>query len=494
MGSLLIPRITSRPFRVLYLTVQYALATLNVSFNPSLTLERLRTHKWTTKQIIVTAANLINAIFWLTIMQTPSFPSKLLIPILYTIAISLPVTSQFFVPASPIFAWLLTYYSARFIPNAYRLHISVNLLPTLESVLYGANISEILTRFTHPVLDIVAWLPYGVLHFVLPFVVAIFLWLFRQKAALKYWAVAFGYMNLAGVVVQILLPCAPPCKYYLHFLVDNFFNAIYLGYEMIYGLTPANYGMPGSPGGLARIDKIFHSHTYTATFSTSPVIFGAFPSLHAGCSTLEALFITHFFPEHRVKIWIYVATLYWATMYLTHHYLIDVVGGACLAVLFFYATMPFEVMGAAATERSPWFANARQMLGMSARRPRPKHEQYDLDQRANGGAYRPDLSPSSSRSSIDGTLPLSSIRSPNPDPQEPQSAVPFLFRSKQKSHRHTASIASLIRADDRVEDGWWSPVTDKFNVRETSNLVPFAREGQDEGPRARSPTNALPDA
>ncbi|EEB89410.1 hypothetical protein MPER_12493, partial [Moniliophthora perniciosa FA553] len=36
-----------------------------------------------------------------------------------------------------------------------------HLLPTLEFVPYGANISDILTRYTHPILDILAWLPYG---------------------------------------------------------------------------------------------------------------------------------------------------------------------------------------------------------------------------------------------------------------------------------------------------------------------------------------------
>jgi len=41
--------------------------------------------------------------------------------------------------------------------------------------LYGANISDILTQFTHPIFDIIAWLPYGLIYFVFPFVVAGFL-------------------------------------------------------------------------------------------------------------------------------------------------------------------------------------------------------------------------------------------------------------------------------------------------------------------------------
>ena len=57
--------------------------------------------------------------------------------------------------------------------------------------------------------------------------------------------------------------------------------------------------MAGSAGGLSRIDKIFGGNGYTETFSTAPLVFGAFPSLHSGCATLEALFLSHFFPRFR---------------------------------------------------------------------------------------------------------------------------------------------------------------------------------------------------
>ena len=159
-----------------------------------------------------------------------------------------------------------------------------------------------LPRNLHPILDIIAWFPYGLVHFTCPFVVAIFLWLFRTKPTLHLRAKIFEYIS---VLVQLVLPCSAPC------------------YELIYRLTPANYDMTGPPRGLARIDALFHSSTYTAGFTYSPLVFGAFPSLHAGNATLEALFLSHF-----PYIWAYAGILYWATMYLTHHYLIDVVGRA----------------------------------------------------------------------------------------------------------------------------------------------------------------------
>jgi hypothetical protein len=255
------------------------------------------------------------ALFSLSVMAHPLL-FKIFLVSVYSLAMLVPFTSQFFLPATPIFSWLLLFYSSQFIPKDYRPHIWVSVLPTLESVLYGANISDLLTRHTHPILDLMAWFPYGLMHFVLPFVVAAFLFIFSPPGAVKFWGAAFGYMNLAGVLIQIVFPCAPPCSSlpllpHFHPLTDF---SLRTGYELREGLVPANYGMRGSAGGLARIDTIFGGHGYETTFSGAPVPFGAFPSLHAGCSTMEALFLSHFFPKGRPLYWAYVFWLYWSTM------------------------------------------------------------------------------------------------------------------------------------------------------------------------------------
>ncbi|KAH9815782.1 hypothetical protein DFH28DRAFT_1163218 [Melampsora americana] len=265
---------------------------LDLSLNPTKTINKLKSHHWHWKNdaqylIMISVAGLS-----LYICGLPWF-LKLFIILAYSTALLLPLT----------FSILLTRLS--------NLHLDPRFIsgcqsyPTLESVLYGANISDILTRYTNPVLDVIAWLPYGVLHFVLPFVTAIFLFVFGGPGAVKFFGKAFGYMNLAGVAVQILFPCAPPW------------------YEL-------------KAGGLARIDHLFHSKGYTNTFRNSPIVFGAFPSLHAGCATLEALFLSHYFPRWRVLYWTYAFILYWSTMYLTHHYLIDLVAGGSFAISAFY--------------------------------------------------------------------------------------------------------------------------------------------------------------
>lgn len=129
---------------------------------------------------------------------------------------------------------------------------------------------------------------------------------------------SFGYMNLIGVITQVMFPCSAPW------------------YENMYGLAPANYSMKGSPAGLARIDAFLGFDMYTSGFTASPMVFGAFPSLHAATSTLEALFMSHCFPKLTPLFAFYAMWLWWATMYLSHHYAVDLVAGSMLAGIIFY--------------------------------------------------------------------------------------------------------------------------------------------------------------
>ncbi|KAF9039206.1 hypothetical protein BJ165DRAFT_1496807 [Panaeolus papilionaceus] len=469
----------SRYFIILSSALVAGYERMDKSFSPSVSIQRLRAHKFTLSDTIY-IYHFASATLWLTLMQSPPFPTKLLIPILLAIGLILPVSNQILIPGIPALTWVLMWYSSRFMPSSWRPSISVSLLPTLESVLYGANISDILTRFTHPVLDVIAWLPYGVIHFILPFAGAVFVYLFRSKPVLKMWARTFGYMNILGVLIQIVLPCAPPW------------------YELIHGLTPANYAMKGSPGGLMRIDQLFGGNGYTTGFTNSPLVFGAFPSLHAGNATLEALFFSHFFPQTTRYVWAYAGILYWSTMYLTHHYLIDVVGGACLAIASFYFFLPDNLKSTQGATAPPAnFSVAGALRGHS------KYELYDLEDpragRANGvglglggavpgsagamlGAREFDVG--SEPDSEDEEMGDIAYRSPQPAAAgfsqtgtgggaavngngNAAKKVPANINTsagKPKGHRHTASIASLIRGDERGPEDGWSPVAGSFGV------------------------------
>lgn len=206
-----------------------------------------------------------------------------------------------------------------FIPYEYRPHIWVRVLPALENVLYGANLSNILSAHKHPILDIFAWLPYGIIHFGAPVVCSLAMFIFAAPGTTPVFARTFGWMSILGVTIQLCFPCTPPW------------------YENENGLVPAAYGMPGSPAGLARVDAIFGIDLYTTNFTNAPLPFGAFPSLHAANAVLEALFMSHCFPQFRAFFIVYAGWVWWATMYLSHHYAIDLVGGGLIAAVFYYS-------------------------------------------------------------------------------------------------------------------------------------------------------------
>lgn len=148
------------------------------------------------------------------LIKSPALLPRLLLAAVFIATFWIPYIRRFTVPALPIFTWLLTFYACQFIPINYRpTHIFVNLLPTLERILYGANLSEIISKHTHPILDILTWLPYGIGHFSFPFVFSLLLFIFGPPGSLKVFGSAFGYMNLAGVLTQLFFPNASPCKF-----------------------------------------------------------------------------------------------------------------------------------------------------------------------------------------------------------------------------------------------------------------------------------------
>ena len=153
-----------------------AISRLEFNFDPRTTIKRLQHHTYTWRgegQYIVLASVAI-----CNLLVIPGIQAPLIIIAGYTLLVLIPFTSQFFFPATPILSWVLHYFSSKYTIHTLRPHIWVSVLPTLESVLYGANISDILTRYTSPILDILAWIPYGVMHFSFPFVTAALIWIF----------------------------------------------------------------------------------------------------------------------------------------------------------------------------------------------------------------------------------------------------------------------------------------------------------------------------
>ncbi|KAK6200051.1 Aureobasidin A resistance protein [Scheffersomyces amazonensis] len=324
-STILRSRVIQKPFQLFhyYFLLEKppasTLSDLQFETDISISLNKFKHHNWSIKEVCHYGF-LSSIIFFVFIIFPASFLIKIPILLSFILCFLIPLTSQFFVHALPVFTWLALFFSAGKIPTHWKPAISVKVLPAMETILYGDNLSDVLATVTNSFLDLVAWFPYGIVHFSAPFVVAAFIFLFAPPTSLRSFGFAFGYMNLIGVLTQIFFPAAAPW------------------YKNLYGLQPANYSMQGSPGGLGRIDELFGFDMYTTTFSNSPVIFGAFPSLHSGCAIMDVLFLCWLFPKYKYVWWTYGSWLWWSTMYLTHHYFIDLIGGAALSLIVFEYT------------------------------------------------------------------------------------------------------------------------------------------------------------
>ncbi|SCU89614.1 LANO_0D05710g1_1 [Lachancea nothofagi CBS 11611] len=310
-------------------------ADLETSLDPSLTLRKLRNYTLSTADACHYGF-LGSVLLFVFVMNPAAWIAKIAVYLVFGVLFMLPATSQFFFNALPIFTWLALYFTSSSFSAEHRPPITVQVLPAIETILYGDNLSDILAASLNKPLDFLAWIPYGLFHFGAPFVVAIILFLCGPPTILRGYAFAFGYMNLFGVMSQNLFPAAPPW------------------YKILYGLSPANYAMKGSPGGLGRIDQYLGISLYTDGFSNSAVIFGALPSLHSGCSTMEALFFSYVFPKLTPLFIFYVCWLWWSTMYLTHHYFVDLIAGSVLSYAIFQYTKYFHLPLTEPSEYSRW--------------------------------------------------------------------------------------------------------------------------------------------
>jgi len=246
-------------------------------------------------------------------------------------AVALPVRHAarhpaltFLLYASPFFFSGLCYEAyRRLVPLRGEIHVAD--LYALEARLFSVStsdgpraLSEVVARHTHPVLDVVTGVAYFV--FMLEvFALAGYLF-FRERPKMFDLSVSFVLMNFVGWALWLVFPAAPP------WYVDQ------------YGLGPAALSVAPSPAGLARIDELFGIH-YAATFySKSANVFGAMPSLHVAYATLVAWMVFPLGGKLRWGTVAFALLMAFSAVYLRHHYLLDVLAGAALAI-------PFAVWG-----------------------------------------------------------------------------------------------------------------------------------------------------
>ncbi len=253
-------------------------------------------------------------------IQKPSFPTpdKLLFFLTF-IFMALGQGWAFFKRLAPFVLLLLVYESFRGLVPHLNTHVNYTFmihadrvfglghLPTnvLQSWLWHGGVSWY---------DFVLYLFY-MLHFVLPFCVAILVWKKRES---QYWRyiTAFLLVSFAGFLTFLAFPAAPPW-------------------------------MASERGVIEPITRV-SSHVWFALgindfpslynkISPNPV--AAMPSLHAAYATLVAIFVIKLFKrKSRWLVLIYPAAIYFGTVYQGEHYLIDELAGGLYALAAYMAS------------------------------------------------------------------------------------------------------------------------------------------------------------
>lgn len=208
---------------------------------------------------------------------------------------------------TPFITWIILFNFANNIPTRLRSKPNFKTLPLLEKKLFGSSLlcnqfpdSEILTT--------IFALPY-LAHFALPWAFCLYLRSRGNQTTLFLWHL--GILNVQAVIVQVLLPTSPPW------------------YFEKFGFKEPDYNLTGDPGRLTQVDQILGFPLFETIYSMNPVILGAFPSLHAAWPLLISIYAKNdVLPNIK---YMYVAWVWFAAIYLKHHYLLDIIGGAIFA-------------------------------------------------------------------------------------------------------------------------------------------------------------------
>ncbi|MBL0359011.1 MAG: inositol phosphorylceramide synthase [Chitinophagaceae bacterium] len=142
-------------------------------------------------------------------------------------------------------------------------------------------------------------------------------WLFfKDKKIFLQFSLTFVFVNFIGFVIYYLYPAAPPWYIQLH---GNVFIA----------------HTPGNTAGLGRFDQYFNAGIFKSLYAKSSNVFAAMPSLHSsyplvvlyyGIKKGMGIVTNGIFAIVMLGIW-------FAAVYTSHHYLLDVIAGVVCAVI-----------------------------------------------------------------------------------------------------------------------------------------------------------------
>lgn len=227
-----------------------------------------------------------------------------------------------FITAFSIFIvyWILFDYMKAF-PNYNYNTVHIRSLYDLEKSVFGISSglsvltpNEFWIKNQNPFLDVMSglfyltWIP-------LPLSLAGYLF-FKNRPMFFTFAFTFLLVNLIGFVIYYLYPAAPP-----------WYSQLY-GFEFI-----AN--TPGNTAGLSRFDSFFDVGIFKSIYSKSSNVFAAMPSLHSSYPLIALYYAvkSKISLPLTIIIGITMPGIWFAAVYTSHHYVLDVLAGISCAIV-----------------------------------------------------------------------------------------------------------------------------------------------------------------
>lgn len=229
-------------------------------------------------------------------------------------------TRKFIIGFSIFIVYWIIYDSMRILPNYEVSPVRIQEPYLLEKSLFGISINDLIytpneyfdlvqTRF----LDIVSGLFY--LNWVpVPLAFGVYLY-YKNKQLFTQYSLVFLFANLLGFVIYYLYPAAPP------WYVDLY------GFEL-------HIGVQGNSAGLARFDELTGIPIFASLYNKNANVLAAIPSLHAAYPVIVLYYgIRNKLAWFNLLFVLFMLGIWFSAVYSGHHYIIDVVLGAVVAVV-----------------------------------------------------------------------------------------------------------------------------------------------------------------
>ncbi len=228
-------------------------------------------------------------------------------------------TRKFITGFSVFIVFWILFDSMKAFPNYLYNTVHTGSLYNAEKNLFGIHFqnqvitpNEFWQHHTNTFFDIISgifylcWVP-------VPMIFAGYLF-FTNREQFMHFSLTFLFVNIIGFTVYYIYPAAPPW-YVQHY-----------GFRFI-------AHTPGNTAGLQRFDNFFHAGIFNALYAKSSNVFAAMPSLHSAYPLITLYYgLKNRLGLINILFAVIMAGIWFAAVYSSHHYILDVVAGIACAI------------------------------------------------------------------------------------------------------------------------------------------------------------------